>query len=169
VHIPTYAWLALSSASLAACGSETRVNPASSPPTNAVTSTAGSGGAGGAGGTSGDGGAGGTGVKGQIGDACDGVEDCTHTPGSAVCLTTLGIPPAAFTWPGGYCSSLCSLTEAGSCGSQAVCIAYPGYPGLCAKTCSSNASCRTAEGYACVKVPAVPFAMCGAPLSLPFP
>lgn len=150
---------ALLAIALTACGSESAV-PA---PIDAAGGHGGEGGANGGGDASDAGGAGG----GQIGDACTSVEDCSKTPGSALCLTTVGIPPAAYTWPGGYCSSVCSLTDTDSCGTQAICVAYPGYPGLCMKTCSSSASCRRDDGYSCMMPPAIPAGVCATSASLP--
>ncbi len=92
---------------------------------------------------------------GTIGSACTSNADCTEVPG-AMCWQNIGNTPA----PGGYCALSCYQDPNGGsppvdCGPHAVCdmsqmsgsttITFA----ACLRICTSDADCRTAEGYHC--------------------
>jgi hypothetical protein len=101
---------------------------------------------------------GGSTVPGNIGAACTSAAECTAIPGS-MCITRLG---GFITLPGGYCSASC--TVAVGCGPDATCLAFGGGTGQCVATCTTDAECRTSEGYTCR---ALPFGGTGERLCIP--
>jgi hypothetical protein len=53
-------------------------------------------------------------------------------------------------YPNGYCSHFCDPTVMGDCGANAICVPNgPNAENVCMRTCTTNAQCRTAEGYTC--------------------
>lgn len=119
-----------------------------------------SGGSGGSGASASGGGAGTAGGSKKIGEACTSDEQCTDPP-DAECFTTIGGGPVpSVTFPGGYCSKACdSGGDSDQCGASGGCTTASVAGGMssvqlsiCTAPCSSDAECRTAEGYKCVMV-----------------
>jgi hypothetical protein len=77
----------------------------------------------------------------EIGDPCTADVECRT-----------GVCSQGTEWPGGYCSSGCSVTRQG-CPPGSVCVGAVGSDddfGTCYESCDSHADCREAEGYVCV-------------------
>ena len=68
-----------------------------------------------------------------LGAACTGEQQC-------------GADHRCLPMPGGYCASACGVTGAPCDGA---CVETPGSGELCLASCSSDAECRTTEGYTC--------------------
>jgi hypothetical protein len=103
------------------------------------------------------------GTGGVVGDACYTTTDCSGVPGAGrACLTSL---MGYITFPGGYCSAMC--TSGADCGSGAACVNLMDYGDYCLKQCSSDGECRTGEGYSCEPVAGAPGSYCIPPISYP--
>jgi hypothetical protein len=82
-----------------------------------------------------------------IGSSCTADEECAPVGTTApVCLTSAGTVEL----PGGYCSASCALFTTTSCGRAASCVRVGDLrSGRCLDRCTTDADCRTAEGYQC--------------------
>jgi hypothetical protein len=110
--------------------------------------------------TTGDDGGGGGGV---VGDPCYSATQCGGVPGAGVtCLTSI---MGYITFPGGYCSAVC--TSDADCGPEGACVNLSDLGRYCLKRCTSGADCRTSEGYDCVVVTGAPGTYCLPPMSSP--
>ncbi len=93
---------------------------------------------------------------GAVGSACASDADCTEPAGST-CYTMVGSGGFGFTFPGGSCSAMCTPGSGSSeCGAGADCfsVGFGGFgSAFCAKTCTSDADCRTDDGYSCMAPP----------------
>ena len=89
------------------------------------------------------------GTGGVVGDACYSVTACMGVPGTGrTCLTSIY---GYVTFPGGYCSAVC--TSSSDCGTGGVCADFMGYGNYCLKSCTSPYDCRNSEGYSCNTLP----------------
>jgi hypothetical protein len=53
----------------------------------------------------------------------------------------------------GYCSHFCDPAKVGDCGPNGICVNNgPNAENVCMQTCSTNAQCRTADGYSCLNL-----------------
>ncbi len=85
---------------------------------------------------------------GQVGDPCDGPEDCLGVPGLESCLTVVPYGTYGYIeYPGGYCTADCLTDD--DCGDGALCVGSMGGMAICLVTCVTNADCREDEGYVC--------------------
>lgn len=75
-----------------------------------------------------------TGCEPQIGDACDGEQDC---PSAATCDRSVE-------------DGLCTIRDCrpGTCPSEAVCIEYARHEAFCMKSCEDDGDCR--DGHQCI-------------------
>jgi len=80
-----------------------------------------------------------------IGEACES-EGAPFPPMQGTCRTGQLCLSGALGFSRGYCTRIC--TGGSSCGADAVCGRLQGFP-ICFQRCTSNADCRTAEGYVC--------------------
>ncbi len=80
-----------------------------------------------------------------IGLACES-EGAPFPPMQGTCRTGQLCLSRALGFAGGYCTRICS--GGGNCGADAVCGRLQGFP-VCFQRCTSNADCRTAQGYVC--------------------
>jgi len=92
-------------------------------------------------------------TPGGIGAACTMDGECTAS--MSTCYTRVGMGMYGYTFPGGYCSRMCTPGSGMSeCGAGADCFGS-GFGmfsfGFCAKTCSTAADCRM--GYDCMAPP----------------
>lgn len=78
----------------------------------------------------------------KIGTACTSTVDCGSDPRSA-CLTEAGD-----SYPGGYCG-MEPCNDIDVCPPGSTCVAIGGESPACFKACSTDADCRTADGYVC--------------------
>jgi hypothetical protein len=100
---------------------------------------------------------------GVVGDPCYSASQCGGVPGAGVtCLTSI---MGYITFPGGYCSAVC--TSAADCGVGAECVNLNDLGRYCLKRCSSPGECRTAEGYGCDVVTGAAGTFCIPPFSSP--
>jgi len=93
-------------------------------------------------------------VPGSVGAACAGDADCDMLT-APTCMTTIGSGGFSADFPGGYCTQTCMPSFGGGpdgCPTGSSCFGG-GFGGFgaayCAKTCSSDADCRVADGYTC--------------------
>jgi hypothetical protein len=90
------------------------------------------------------------GEDGVVGDPCYNETDCMSVPGAGrMCLTSVA---GVLSFPGGYCSAVC--TSGADCGPGAECVELYGSD-YCLKTCTSVSECRASEGYECTTLPGV--------------
>jgi hypothetical protein len=85
-----------------------------------------------------------------IGQPCTQHSDCVASPGvnDPFCLDETH----EFN-PNGYCSHFCDPNVPSDCGPGALCVPNgPFSANICMVTCTSDAQCRTAEGYACLNM-----------------
>lgn len=80
-----------------------------------------------------------------IGSACES-EGAPFPPQQGTCRTGQLCLSGALGFAGGYCTRVC--TGGGGCGPDAVCGRLQGFP-ICFQRCTTNADCRTAQGYVC--------------------
>jgi len=100
---------------------------------------------------------------GVVGDACYSSTQCSGVPGSGrTCLTSL---MGYITFPGGYCSAVC--TSAADCGAGAACVNLNDLGHYCLKQCTSATECRTTETYSCNSIPGAAGMYCIPPISSP--
>jgi hypothetical protein len=81
------------------------------------------------------------------GQPCGSNPQCTANNHDPVCLDEVDFPQ----FPNGYCSEFCNVTTQ-DCAVGNVCYAGLGISqdGVCLHSCTTDADCRTSEGYACV-------------------
>jgi hypothetical protein len=100
---------------------------------------------------------------GVVGDACYSASQCGGVPGAGVtCLTSI---MGYITFPGGYCSAVC--TSDMDCGTGGACVNLADLGRYCLKRCTSAGDCRTSEGYACDVVTGTPGTFCIPPFTSP--
>lgn len=100
-------------------------------------------------------------IMGSVGSACTMDSDCSMLS-MPMCEMMVGGGGFGLTFPGGYCTQPCGGTGGAMCPMGSQCFAF-GTMGMCAKTCTSDADCRTAEGYTCMSPPFIG----GGPYCLP--
>jgi hypothetical protein len=74
----------------------------------------------------------------SIGSSCTTDQDC----GGRTCRL---LPQASF--PGGYCTETCVLSDSGSCPTGATCVDHDG-SSICLRACADDTECRS--GYVCL-------------------
>lgn len=88
-----------------------------------------------------------------VGAPCASDAECTD-PSDAECFTeSFG----SVSWPGGFCSKACDPDGGdGQCGTSGICVSAGSSSGgssisgmFCTTSCTSDAECRSAEGYRC--------------------
>lgn len=88
-----------------------------------------------------------------VGAPCASDAECTD-PSDAECFTeSFG----SVSWPGGFCSKACDPDGGdGQCGTSGICVSAGSSGGgssisgmFCTTSCTSDAECRSAEGYRC--------------------
>ncbi len=93
-------------------------------------------------------------MTGGIGSGCTDAAGCSASPAGAMCITNLG---GAASLPGGYCTAACTAgSGASECGAGSECftVGFGGFgTSTCVKTCTSDAECRTDDGYTCQPSP----------------
>ena len=100
---------------------------------------------------------------GLVGDACYSATQCGGVPGAGVtCLTSI---MGYITFPGGYCSAVC--TSDMDCGSSGACVNLNDLGRYCLKRCTSAGDCRTSESYTCDVVTGAPGTYCIPPFTSP--
>jgi len=100
---------------------------------------------------------------GVVGDACYSATQCGGVPGAGVtCLTSI---MGYITFPGGYCSAVC--TSDMDCGTGGACVNLNDLGRYCLKRCTSAGDCRTSESYGCDVVTGAPGTYCIPPMTSP--
>ncbi|MBW2260516.1 MAG: hypothetical protein JRG91_00975 [Deltaproteobacteria bacterium] len=100
---------------------------------------------------------------GVVGDACYSATQCGGVPGAGVtCLTSI---MGYITFPGGYCSAVC--TSDMDCGTGGACVNLNDLGRYCLKRCTSAGDCRTSESYTCDVVTGAPGTYCIPPFTSP--
>lgn len=79
----------------------------------------------------------------KVGDSCTKNSECPGSEPQCATKVSLGF---TLTFPGGYCTQLCSNSM---CPEGSKCLSFASYSS-CLVPCTSNDECRTAEGYTCM-------------------
>ncbi len=84
-----------------------------------------------------------------IGEACSELEQCDPPEGLVPeCVKEVGEEIYAMQFPGGYCSSRCTIGDPDPCEPDGICVSLM-MQRYCLKKCDVNSDCREDEGYVC--------------------